>query len=185
MARLNDFFTRIDLSILTDYAVKNGRIVKYSRGEVLCRESEICRYIGIVRSGYFKFVSLGSKGEECVTGFSFEDEAVFDYVQSFLQNSPSLTSIVAGSDAEIVQVPLADLRNYLLEDEPDFIVKTSAVLLQEAYRRYIDLYVKTPSQRYAELCQRCHESVSIIPLQEIASYLTISRRQLHRIRGER
>lgn len=185
MARLNDFFTRIDLSILTDYAVKNGRIVKYSRGDMLCREGEICRYMGIVRSGYFKFVSFGSKGEECVTGFSFEGEAVLDYVRSFLKNSPSFTSIVAGSDAEIVQVSLAEMRNYLLENEPDFIDNASAVLLQEAYRRYIDLYVKTPSQRYAELCERCHENVCIIPLQEIASYLTISRRQLHRIRGER
>ena len=84
MAQLNDFMTRIDLSVLDDYVVANGRSVVYAKDERIVQEGSLCRYVGVVQSGYFKYLALNSKGDEVVTGFSFEGEVVTDYVQGFL-----------------------------------------------------------------------------------------------------
>lgn len=159
MAQLNDFMTRIDLSVLNDYVAANGKSVVYAKGERIVQQGRLCRYVGVVKSGYFKYVALNSKGHEVVTGFSFEGEVVTDYVQGFLYDRPSLTSIVAGCDAEV-----------------------SSNLLQEAYCRYLNMLVKTPTERFHELVSRYPGVIHNLPIQEIASYLGISRRQLHRIR---
>ena len=182
MAQLNEFMTRIDLSVLNDYVAANGKSVVYAKGERIVQQGRLCRYVGVVKSGYFKYVALNSKGQEVVTGFSFEGEVVTDYVQGFLYDQPSLTSIVAGCDSEILRVPVEELRHHLRERNPGFVADASSNLLQEAYRRYLDTLVKTPTERYLELVTRYPRDIHNLPIQEIASYLGISRRQLHRIR---
>ncbi len=112
MARLNDFMTRIDLSALSKYVEAHGKIYVYAKGDMLARQGHVCRHIGIVKSGYFKYVTLNSKEQEVATGFSFEGEVVTDYVHSFLCDRPSLTSIVAGCDSEVLCVPVDELRRY-------------------------------------------------------------------------
>jgi len=182
MAELNDFMTRIDLSVVNDYVAANGKSVVYAKGERIVQQGRLCRYVGVVQSGYFKYVALNSKGQEVVTGFSFEGEVVTDYVQGFLFDQPSLTSIVAGCDAEIQQVAVKDARRFIIERNPGFVAEVSSNLLQEAYCRYLNMLVKTPAERFHELVSRYPGVMHNLPIQEIASYLGISRRQLHRIR---
>ncbi len=142
----------------------------------------LCRYVGIVKSGYFKYVALNSKGDEVVTSFSFEDELVTDYVQGFLYRQPSLTSIVAGCDAEVLRVSIEDVRRFIIERNHGFVAGVSSILLQEAYCRYLNMLVKSSTERFNELVSRYQIDIQNLPIQEIASYLGISRRQLHRIR---
>lgn len=182
MAQLNDFMTRIDLSVLNDYVAANGKSVVYAKGDSIVQQGHLCRYVGVVKSGYFKYVALNSKGQEVVTGFSFEGEVVTDYVQGFLYNQPSLTSIVAGCDTEVQRVSVEDARRFIIERNPGFVAEVSFNLLQEAYCRYLNMLVKTPAERFHELVFRYPGVMHNLPIQEIASYLGISRRQLHRIR---
>lgn len=185
MGRLNDFMARLELSPLSNYCREHGRIANYAKGERMVCEGEICRHIGFVRSGYFKYTSLDSKGEECVTGFSFEGEVVTDYIQSFLFNQPALTSIVAGCDAEVIQVAINQVRSYIIKSNPEFIAENSTHLLQEAYCRYLALHTLTPAERYSMLQTRCGHVIDTVPYRELASYLCISRRQFQRIRENR
>ena len=182
MAELNDFMTRIDLSVLNDYVAANGRSAVYAKGESIVQQGSLCRYVGVIKSGYFKYMALNSKGQEVVTGFSFEGEIVTDYVQGFLYGQPSLTSIVAGCDAEVQRVSVEDARRFIIERNPGFVAEVSSNLLQEAYCRYLNILVKTPAERFHELVSRYPGVIHNLPIQEIASYLGISRRQLHRIR---
>ena len=182
MAQLNDFMTRIDLSVLNDYVASNGRSVVYAKGERIVQQGHLCRYVGVVKSGYFKYVALNSKGQEVVTGFSFEGEVITDYVRGFLYNRTSLTSIVAGCDSEIMRVSVEDVRQFIRERNPGFVAEVSSNLLQEAYCRYLNMLIKTPTERFHELVSRYPGVTHNLPIQEIASYLGISRRQLHRIR---
>lgn len=182
MAQLNDFMTRIDLSVLNDYVAANGKSVVYAKGERIVQQGRLCRYVGVVKSGYFKYVALNSKGQHVVTGFSFEDEVVTDYVQGFLYDQPSLTSIVAGCDAEVRRLSVVDARRFIIERNPGFVAEVSSNLLREAYCRYLNMLVKTPTERFQELVSRYPGVIHSLPIQEIASYLGISRRQLHRIR---
>ena len=182
MAQLNDFMTKIDMSVLNDYVAANGKSVVYAKGERIVQEGYLCRYVGVVISGYFKYLALNSKGQEVVTGFSFEGEVVTDYVQGFLYDRPSLTSIVAGCDSEVRRVPIEEVRRFITERNPGFVAEVSSNLLQEAYCRYLNMLVKTPAERFHELVTRYPGVIHNLPIQEIASYLGISRRQLHRIR---
>ena len=182
MVELNDFMTRIDLSVLNNYVAANGKSVVYAKGDSIVQQGCLCRYVGVVQSGYFKYVALNSKGQEVVTGFSFEGEVVTDYVQGFLYDQPSLTSIVAGCDAEVRRLSVVDARRFIIERNPGFVAEVSSNLLREAYCRYLNMLVKTPTERFQELVSRYPGIIHNLPIQEIASYLGISRRQLHRIR---
>ena len=135
-----------------------------------------------IKSGYFKFFAYNSKGQEIVTGFSFVGEAVSDFVSGSLFGQTCLTKIVAGCDAEILLVTIDELRNYLQERNPGFIAHSSSILLQEAYQCYLDVLVKSPAERYRELVSRYPNLIGLLSVQEEASFLGVSRRQLHRIR---
>lgn len=182
MAELNDFMTRINLSVLNDYVATNGKSVVYAKGERIVQQGQLCRSVGVIKSGYFKYVALNSKGQEVVTGFSFKGEVVTDYVQGFLYDQSSLTSIVAGNDAEVQRASVEDARRFIIERNPGFVAEVSFNLLQEAYCPYLNILVKTPTERFHELVSRYPGVTHNLPIQEIASYLGISRRQLHRIR---
>ena len=84
------------MSLLNDYVAANGRSAVYAKGESIVQQGSLCRYVGVIKSGYFKYMALNSKGQEVVTGFSFEGEIVTDYVQGFLYGQPSLTSNCRG-----------------------------------------------------------------------------------------
>lgn len=182
MAKLNDFMSSIDLSMLEGYCREHGHSKSYRRGDRLVEEGRMCRHIGIVKSGYFKYTILSTAGEECVTGFSFAGEIVGDFVRSFLYNRPAMTSIIAGRDAEVIQVPIADARPYILSRNPSYCSDASAVLLTEAYRRYLSVHKRTPAERYSDLRHRFGHVIDTITNSDLASYLTISRRQFQRIR---
>lgn len=182
MNAVNDFIANLDFSVLMKYCGENGRSVRYAKGEPLVLEGELCQWMGIVQEGYFKFCSMMSNGQNSTTGFSFKGEAVTDYIRSFVFRKPSFGSIIAGCDSVLLRVPLDDARAYMAEHDPDFVKNTSIVLLEEAYRRYLDMHSKTPAERYILLKNRVPGLNELLPLQEIASFLGISRRQLQRIR---
>ncbi len=182
MGAFNDFMTQIDFNSLHECCMLYGTVVEYSRGEHFALENEVCRNIGFVRKGYFKFVGMDSAGEEHVTGFSFTNEVVSDYVRSFLYGLPSFCSIIAGSTAEVLQVPITLARDYIKDRDPDFVTDTSSILLMTAYRRYLNLHTLSPLERYKILLNEHPSMVRHMPIQEIASFLNISRRQFHRIR---
>lgn len=184
MAQFNDFLTRVDMSAMIDYVIAHGRSVSYVKGDIFVQEGSLCRYIGIVKSGYFKFMVVNSKGQEVVTGFSFPGDVVTDFVRGILFRQSCLTSIVAGSDSEVLQISAAAARRYILEKHPGFLNEAGARLLQEAYIRYLHVLSKTPAERYAELIARYPEVTVDLPVQELASFLGVSRRQFQRIREE-
>lgn len=101
MARLNEFFSLIDFESMRRYFIAYGKTARYTKGECFVEAGQIGRYVGFVTSGYFKYCILNSKGDFAITGFSFADECVMDFTQSFLFDKPSKISIIAGVDSEV------------------------------------------------------------------------------------
>lgn len=184
MPRLNDFMECPDLAPFYNFCLANGATVKYDKGCAFVDEGSLCRYIAVVKSGYFKYVVFDSRGDEHTTGFSFEGDIVTDYVHSFLYSLPSTTSIVAGADAEVVRVPIARMRTYIGNTDPNYFTLAASVLLKEAYSRYIDMHRFSPLERYEKLLERVPGLLTLVPMQELASYLAVSRRQFQRIRAQ-
>ena len=182
MRNFNDFLARIDISAIFDYLARDGRMVRYAKGDSLVQQGSRCRHIGVVQSGYFKFAVTNSKGQEIITAFSCPGNLITDYVHSFMCDTPSPTSIIAGSDAVVLQGPIQDVRRFLGEHDPAFENNAMTHLLTEAYARYLDVHVLSPAERYQKLREQYPAFVETLPVQEVASYLGVSRRQLHRIR---
>ena len=182
MAHINDFLSHIDFEAIREYCIANGKTVSYAKGDCFTDAGSVGRYAGFVKSGYFKYCVLTSKGDYAVTGFSFADECIMDFTQSFIFDKPSKISIIAGCDSEVVQVPLRILRDFITKDNPDLIPHMSAVVLEEAYSRYLRLYKKTPTERYIELDEKYPDVLNQVTLRDIASYLLVTPIYLSRIR---
>lgn len=161
MARLNDFLFNINLNELTGFIESRGTVRLYRKGESFCEQGQICRRIAIIRKGYFKYSVVNSDGKVCITGFSFHGEVVTDVVSSFMFGKAAFTSITAGCDAEVIEMDLNTVRQFMAEKHPDFIAHASMHLLEAAYRRYLDVHTLTPKQRYIGLITRCHEDISL------------------------
>lgn len=182
MAKINDFLSYIDFESMREYCMANGNSISYAKGDYFAEVGCVGKYIGFVKSGYFKYCVLTSKGDYAVTGFSFADECIMDFTQSFIFDKPSKITIIAGCDAEVVQVPLRVLRDFLTINNPDLIPHMSAVVLEEAYSRYLHLYQKSPTERYLELVEKYPEFIEQVTLRDIASYLLVTPIYLSRIR---
>ena len=182
MAQINDFLSHIDFEAMREYCMANGKTVSYAKGDCFAEAGSIGRYVGFVKSGYFKYCVLTSKGDYAVTGFTFADECIMDFTQSFIFDKPSKISIIAGCDSEVVQVPLRSLRNFITKDIPGLIPHMSAVVLEEAYTRYLQLYSKSPTERYLELVEKYPNVLEQVTLRDIASYLLVTPIHLSRIR---
>lgn len=182
MAQFNEFLSLIDLESLREYCMANGNTVSYAKGDYFIEEGQIGRYVGFVTSGYFKYCVLTPKGDYAVTGFIFENECVTDVTRSFLLDKPSKISVIAGCEAEVLQVPLKPLRDFLIKTQPGLIQQIASICLEEAYTRYLRFYQKSPTERYLELVEKYPGFIEQVTLREIASYLLITPIHLSRIR---
>lgn len=182
MAQINDFLSHIDFETMRRYCMANGKTVRYAKGDCFAEAGYIGRYVGFIKLGYFKYCVLTSKGDYAVTGFSFADECIMDFTQTFIFDKPSKISIIAGCDSEVVQVPLRTLRDFITKNNPGLISHMSAVVLEEAYSRYLNLYRKSSTERYLELVEKYPNVMEQVTLRDIASYLLVTPIHLSRIR---
>lgn len=182
MAQINDFLSHIDFEAMREYCMANGKTVRYAKGDCFAEVGRVGRYVGFVHSGYFKYCVLTSKCDYAVTGFSFADECIMDFTRSFIFDKPSQITIIAGCDSEVTQVPLPAFRDFISKDNPGLIPRMSAVVLEEAYGRYLHLYQKSPTERYHELVEKYPDVLEQVTLRDIASYLLVTPIHLSRIR---
>ena len=67
-------------------------------------------------------------------------------MRGFLFDQPSLTSIIAGCDAEIQRISIEEVRRVIVEHNPGFVAEVSSNLLQEAYCRYLKVLLILPKE---------------------------------------
>ena len=65
----------------------------------------------------------------------------------------------------------------------DIVMRSSEAVFSTVYDRYVDLYVKTPQQRYDELVSRHPNLFTLFSLKDIASFLNITPTHLSRLRN--
>ena len=64
----------------------------YSKGDILLRQNEVCRFISFLLSGAVIYYQLTEKGDEITTDFAFEGEWVTDN-RSRISQTPSHLNI--------------------------------------------------------------------------------------------
>ncbi len=110
----------------------------------------------------------------------FEGSVLANYISS-MHGKKIPTDIIALEDSDVLVVPASIIRERLTLD-PTLYIKFLDALFGQAYEQVLNTYRSTPEQRYRQLLARYPRLFDLVSLGEIATYLNISRRQLHRFR---
>ena len=179
--KFNKYKYLVDLTPLSDYCRKHGRLCQYAKGEAFVQEGSVGKYFGSVETGYFKYITITTEGNEAVVGFAFEDECVCDFNNSY-RRIPSEVSIVAGCDTTVWQVNFQEISKYIDTIMVDLHDNISDALFIDIYQRHLELYRKSPTERYLDLIRKYPEILNIVTMREIASFLLVTPIYLSRIR---
>lgn len=168
---------------MIDFALKQGKPVIYKKGEYFVRQGEVCKTIGFVTSGSFRYCCNNSLGEVNIVGYTFEESFVGNYPALQL-NDVSNVDIQALCDCSIYELNQQQVYDfYEANNEHQRLGRRIAeTLLWEIYDRMISMYSLTPEERYLEILNRCPGLLKLITLKELASYLLIRPETLSRIR---
>lgn len=181
MNKFNKYKYLVDLTPLSDYCRKHGRLCRYAKGEAFVQEGSVGKYFGSVETGYFKYTTITTEGNEAVVGFAFEDECVCDFNNSY-RRIPSEVSIVAGCETTVWQVNFKEISNYIDTIMVDLHDNISDALFRDIYHRHLGIYRKSPTERYLELLSHHPDIFDIVTMREVASYLLVTPVYLSRIR---
>lgn len=179
--RFNQFYETINLDVLRDVCQTHGVRRRLDRGEYFLRVGEVCNSIGLIESGYIRYIVNDTMGRDQVVGFVFNHEFVADFSNSITQ-SPAIVSIQAGKTSFIREISLEQFRKLCISRCPELERNIMHVLFQTLYNRFINLYRMSPRERYLEIIKAHPSLLQDVPLRDIASYLQISPIHLSRIR---
>lgn len=183
MGRFNDFERYTDFSFWKDICEKYGTPRRYRRGEYFAHSGEILRYCGWINAGGFKHTLADAEGNLKTVGFVFDGSVLANYSSNF-RDQPMPTDIIALRDSEVIVVPVHFIRERLSDDQ-ELHLNFLQSLFDQAYKTILDTYRISSYGRYVQLTERFPHILELVPLSEIASYLNISLRQLHRFREMR
>lgn len=177
MARFNSYLDNLDLAKITAFFREKGCACHYQKDDIFIQQGTVARYAALVVSGYFKLTTTNTAGNEAVVNFAFPGELITDF-HSSLYGEKSEMSIIAGTDSEILRVPLKDFVAIL----PPNLLNEYRSLFKMVLLRHLNIYRKSPVQRYIELCELYPDIIKVVALKDIASYLLITPNHLSRIR---
>lgn len=180
MAQFNTFEEAIDFSFWKDICEKHGTLIRYRRGDYFVHAGSVLKQVGWIVSGGFKHSLIDNSGNNKAVGFVFENTVLANYLSAILGKKMP-TDIIAIEDSEVFVVPAEIMRDYLNHDNT-INIKFLQALFEQAYTYILNDYRYTPEERYCNLIKRYPKITDLVTLGEIASYLNISYRQLHRIR---
>ncbi|MDE6297157.1 MAG: Crp/Fnr family transcriptional regulator, partial [Muribaculaceae bacterium] len=152
----------------------------FKRGEYCVHSGEVLKQVGWIVAGSFKHSLIDNNGNHKAVGFVFEETVLANYISGILGKTMP-TDIVALEESDVYMIPVEIMRNHLAFD-PTLNIHFVQALFDQAYNHILNDYRFTPEERYHKLIKRYPRILTLVTVGEIASYLNISRRQLHRIR---
>ena len=161
-----------------------GRMEILRKGELFVKEGKFCRELCYIFSGYFRYFHLYD-GREVTRDFIFSKTITTSF-SSLITQMPSSVSIQALEDCELFVFPYSRLLA-LYESHPK-LERVARIHAEQAFisleRYHISHLNDSAKERYKKLIDREPEMVQKIPLQYLASFLSITPQHLSRIRRE-
>ncbi|MCM1312773.1 MAG: Crp/Fnr family transcriptional regulator [Bacteroides sp.] len=182
MANFNSYIDALDMDFWLEVCSRTGTLRHYKKGEVFVKDGEPAKYWGVVVRGYFKYVITDDAGNDHVTGFTFSNNLVGDFL-SIVGKSRARACIVAATDTDVMLSPLAVIQQ-LFDKNPMLRQTLSEGLFEQAYTQYLDMFRLSPKARYVALLKRCPDILQHVTLKELASFLQITPTHLSRLRKE-
>jgi len=161
-----------------------GRMEILRKGELFVEEGKYCRELCYMFSGYFRYFHLYD-GREVTRDFIFSKTITTSF-SSLITQTPSSVSIQALEVCELFVFPYSRLLT-LYESYPK-LERIARIHAEQAFigleRYHISHLNDSAKERYLKLIERDPEMVQKIPLQYLASFLSITPQHLSRIRRE-
>ena len=182
MASFNHYIDKIDMRFWRRLCQEEGRLRHYAKGDFFLRAGEVARHFGFIESGCFKYSVTDASGEERITGFAPRNNLAGDFY-SAVRQAPALNNLEATTDAAVWVIDTQRVRQ-CLDARPDIKQAFAEDMFRMAHERYLNLYRKSPKERYLELVTCYPETLQQVTLRELASYLQITPTHLSRIRKD-
>jgi CRP-like cAMP-binding protein len=179
----NSYIDHFGPDFWRELCVNEGKLRHYERGKEFAQFGQEARYIGYIKSGTVKYVAYSVDGTEHVVGMEFAGEFVSDFPFS-LSGEKARVSIVAVTPCDIYCFPVGEITKRMNEDMnvKDIVMRSAEAVFSTVYDRYMDLYCKSPQERYYELFVRHPNLFTHFSLKDIASFLNITQTHLSRLR---
>lgn len=182
MASFNHYIDKIDMRFWRRLCQEEGRLRHYAKGDFFLRAGEVARHFGFIESGCFKYTVTDSAGEEHISGFAPRNNLAGDFY-SAVRQAPALNNLEATADSAVWVIDTLTVRQYL-DAHPAVKQAFAEDMFRMAHERYLNLYRKSPKERYLELVTCYPEILQQVTLRELASYLQITPTHLSRIRKD-
>lgn len=138
-----------------------------------------------VKKGCVRLFVIDKNGEQINMGFGYENSLITCF-QTFIEGTPSLISIEAILETELVAIAKSDLMP-LIQCNSEIALWYQSMLeftLTGHIQRQVELLTLKPQERYAVFIKRSGHLINKIPLKYIASYLMMKPETLSRIRAK-
>ena len=179
LARKYSTMTHDELDVLESVLVP----LKFSKGEMILKEGEICRYIyyierGLIRQFYFK------NGKQ-ITEHLGEDRTMFMCIESLFREEPTKLQVEALEPTMVYALPKSKLEEVAMHN----------VNIQILYRKILEesliisqvhadlVRFEIAQNRYKRMCKLSPQVILRAPLVYIASYLQMTPETLSRVRS--
>lgn len=154
----------------------------YSRSEFFLREGEICKALGFVVKGIFRYY-IDHDGEDRTYNFAPEHHFICNY-ESLIRQSPSPKHIQAIEDSIVLTISYDNLQRFYSEvtEGNHFGRIHMERIYADMVRQLVAQYTETPEQRYLNFLKNYPELNQRLPQYYIASYVGVKPQSLSRIR---
>lgn len=155
------------------------------KNEIFLRAGERLSQIGFNLNGVFRYFYVDYNGNEKTKYFVKPNDFVLS-LSAFIEDSPSLYSIQALDECEILTIPVQVLKTLIETSHP--LQKVYRYILENTYvakeNREAEFLMCDAKQRYLCFIREFPDIVNKVKLHHIASYLGIAPESLSRIRSQ-
>ncbi len=158
---------------------------KLNRKDFLVRQNQVCPNISFILSGTIRIYYLNEKSEEITSCFCTQNNFTTSY-KSFVLREPSNLILQAITETELLMISYEQLQK-LYNIHPVWQTIGRKVAEQEYFtmERYASiLNNETAKEKYLRLLKEQPEVIQVANIEDIATYLGVTRRTLSRIRQE-
>ncbi|MDW7692099.1 Crp/Fnr family transcriptional regulator [Flammeovirgaceae bacterium SG7u.111] len=155
----------------------------FQKKDYILKEGQVCKKKYFIINGLVRSFYIDNKGNEKITQFALENWWITN-MESFISQTPSLSSIQALEKTQILMINKEDLENLytsIPKLERLFRIITENMLI--AIQRRNDIYLQMKSKdRYDDLTSSFPNFTQRVPQYMIASYLEITPEYLSELR---
>lgn len=159
--------------------------VNLQKGEYFVEQDKVCRNIAFIVSGTLRSYYINEKYEETTSCFCIEGSLTTSY-KSFILQEPSNLIIQAIEDAHLLVIGYDNLQKLYAHSSAWQMIGRSVAerefIIMEQYAS--TLSNNTAKEKYMRLLKEQPRVLQVAKVEDIASYLGVTRRTLSRIRKE-